>query len=140
MIINNKNKDLLLSPAAGCVTQTTYPSLLHNLPLQEVHSYGLLVVLGEDTLAVALDHARLAHRSVSHHDHLDGHFHVLLQHGGKITIRPIPSNPLCLVGFGKAMRTHRPPETAKQRTVTGPNMITDRMEISILLEVYRLCM
>ena len=38
--------------------------------LEEVDADGLLVVLGEDALAVALDHARLAHRPVPHDHHL----------------------------------------------------------------------
>ena len=40
--------------------------------LEEVDADGLLVVLGEDALAVALDHARLAHRTVPHDHHLKG--------------------------------------------------------------------
>ena len=40
--------------------------------LEEVDADGLLVVLGEDALAVALDHARLAHRPVPHDHHLKG--------------------------------------------------------------------
>ncbi len=38
--------------------------------LQEVHTYGLLVVPGEDALAVALDHTGLAHCAVAHYHHL----------------------------------------------------------------------
>ena len=38
--------------------------------LEEVDSDGLLVVLGEDALAVALYHARLAHRAVPHYHNL----------------------------------------------------------------------
>ena len=48
-------------------------ALVHNsrdVFLEEVDADGLLVVLGEDALAVALDHARLAHRPVPHDHHL----------------------------------------------------------------------
>ena len=38
--------------------------------LEKVDSDGLLVALGEDAAAVALDHARLAHRTVPHDHHL----------------------------------------------------------------------
>ena len=38
--------------------------------LEEVDADGLLVVLGEDALAVALYHARLAHRPVPHYHNL----------------------------------------------------------------------
>ena len=38
--------------------------------LEEVDPDGLLVVLGEDALAVALYHARLAHRPVPHYHNL----------------------------------------------------------------------
>ena len=62
---------------------------LHNLALQEVYSDGLLVVLGEDALAVALDHAGLPHGPVAHHHHLDGHLHVLLQHGCHLPPLPL---------------------------------------------------
>ena len=51
-----------------------------NLPLEEVDADGLLVVLGEDALAVALDHGGLANGAVSHHHHLDRHLHLLLTH------------------------------------------------------------
>ena len=44
--------------------------LLPEVFLEEVDADGLLVVLGEDALAVALDHARLAHRPVPHDHHL----------------------------------------------------------------------
>ena len=40
--------------------------------LEEVYADGLLVVLGEDALAVALYHARLAHRPVPHYHNLEG--------------------------------------------------------------------
>ena len=40
--------------------------------LEEVDADGLLVVLGEDALAVALYHARLAHRPVPHYHNLEG--------------------------------------------------------------------
>ena len=40
--------------------------------LEEVDADGLLVVLGEDALAVALYHARLAHRPVPHYHNLKG--------------------------------------------------------------------
>ena len=40
--------------------------------LEEVDPDGLLVVLGEDALAVALYHARLAHRPVPHYHNLKG--------------------------------------------------------------------
>ncbi len=39
--------------------------------LEEVDSDGLLVVAREDSLAVALDHARLAHRAVAHDHNLE---------------------------------------------------------------------
>ena len=38
--------------------------------LEKVDSDGLLVALGEDAAAVALDHARLPHRAVPHDHHL----------------------------------------------------------------------
>ena len=38
--------------------------------LQKVDADGLLVVVGEDAAAVALDHARLPHRAVPHDHHL----------------------------------------------------------------------
>ena len=38
--------------------------------LQEVDADGLFVVVREDAAAVALDHARLAHRAVPHDHHL----------------------------------------------------------------------
>lgn len=59
-------------------------SRLQYLPFQEVHSDGFFVVLSEDAFAVTLDHTRLPNSSVADHDHLDGHFHVLLQHGADV--------------------------------------------------------
>ena len=81
-------------------SQGQHGSSLHDLSFQEVHADGLLVVLGEDPLAVALDHAGLAHRSVPHHHHLDGHLHVLLQHGAL----PLTSVPLVGSSFASLPR------------------------------------
>ena len=50
------------------------------LSLQEIDANCLLVLAGEHALAVALDHAALSHSPIPHDHHLDGHFHILLQH------------------------------------------------------------
>lgn len=68
------------------LTHTQKQVALQYLPFQEVHSNGLLVVLGEDAFAVTLDHTGFADGSVADHDHLDGHFHVLFQHGGDVSV------------------------------------------------------
>ena len=47
------------------------PSFLPEVFLQEVDADGLFVVVREDAAAVALDHARLAHRPVPHDHHLE---------------------------------------------------------------------
>lgn len=57
---------------------------LHYLSFQEVDTNGLLIVLGEDALAVSLDHTRFAYSAVAHDHHLDGHLHILFQHGCKL--------------------------------------------------------
>lgn len=81
------------------------------MPLQEVHSDGLFVVLGEDALAVTLDHTGLADSSVTDYDHLDGHFHILLQHGGDVWL--VLSVPLCLGSFNDVTRTQTQAESVK---------------------------
>ncbi len=52
------------------VVQTNPENNSRDVFLQKVDSDGLLVVPGEDALAVSLDHARFAHSSVSHNHHL----------------------------------------------------------------------
>ena len=53
---------------------------LLKLSLQEVHAYCFLIVLGEDALAVALDHGRLSHISVADDDRLDRRLELILSH------------------------------------------------------------
>ena len=56
-----------------CVVESRHCPIKVFLPeplLQKVHPYGLLVVLGEDSPAVPLDHAGLANGTVAHDDHL----------------------------------------------------------------------
>lgn len=65
------------------ITDRGKKSFLQYLPFQKIHSNGLFVVLSENALAVTLDHTGFADSSIADHHHLDGHFHVLLQHGGK---------------------------------------------------------
>ena len=52
------------------LNQTILSLYSRDVLLQEVDADGLLVVLGEDALAVALYHARLAHRPVPHYHNL----------------------------------------------------------------------
>ena len=40
------------------------------LPLQEIHPNGLFIVSGEDSLAVSLDHGRLAYSAIAYHHYL----------------------------------------------------------------------
>ena len=51
------------------------------LLLQEVHSDGLLVALGEGPPTVPLDHARLPHGSITNYQHLKTTFIISLQVG-----------------------------------------------------------
>lgn len=87
-----------------------------DLPFEEVHSNGLFIVLGEDTLAVALDHAGLSHGTVAHHDHLDGHFHVLLQHGCAAAAARVTLTSMEHL-FTNVTHTHKTPESIKYNRV-----------------------
>ena len=62
--------------------------------LEEVDADGLLVVLGEDALAVALDHARLAHRTVPHDHNLKHKIKHYLSHGESL-LRTCMKDMLC---------------------------------------------
>lgn len=86
-------------------------NILQYLPFQEVHSNCLFVVFSENALAVTLDHTGLADSSIADHDHFDGHFHVLLQHGDDVWL--IFSVPLCLYCFRAVTGAHVPAESVK---------------------------
>lgn len=47
-----------------------YKSLLPELLFKEIYTNGLLVTVGKNASAVALDHTGFAHRTVAHDHHL----------------------------------------------------------------------